>query len=464
MPRNVLSAGLLLLLGCSSTPASPVEQSGGGASAGAGAPAASAGSSGSSAGAPAAGNGGTLGGQGGSATATSGSTNGGSASAGAGTVAGASNGGSASGGAAGSSGSAGAAGAAHTPCASHAGATTLAAKYADCFPIGAAVDSTSYTTHAAVLKAHFNSVTPENEMKFSSLEPSSNSFNYAAADNIVNFAISNNMRVRGHTLVWYQQNPDWLFAGATSQTLLARMQNHIAKVVGHFKGKAYAWDVVNEAIMNDGNYRTGNEADSKQSSSWYGIMGKSYIAEAFKAAHAADPDAKLFYNDFYDYIPAKRQGIYNMLKELLAAGVPVHGVGMQCHINIQPSTDTANQAYYQDVANLEQAIQLYSSLGLEVQVTEMDNSLYVPGVTYTSATFYTAATFTDALKAKQAARYREFFELFRKYSDVISGVTLWGIADDNTWLSEFDSGRKDFPLLFDTDHQPKPAYDAVMDF
>ena len=153
-----------------------------------------------------------------------------------------------------------------------------------------------------------------------------------------------------------------------------------------------------------------------------------------------------------------------MLKGLLDGGVPVHGVGMQTHLNIEPSTVMTNQGYYQTVANLEAAIALYASLGLEVQITEMDLSLYIPGVTYTTATYYTAATFTDALQTQQAERYRVFFELFRAHRDVITGVTLWGIADDNTWLSEFSSMRKDFPLLFDTDHQPKKAFWAVVDF
>ena len=394
------------------------------------------------------------------------SGSGGAAASGGGPAAGGGIGGSADpGGSAGAGGAVGGGGSgALVPCAARAGTTTLAAKYGDCFPIGAAVDTTSYSTHATLLKSHFNSITPENEMKFDSLQHTEGSFTYGAADGIVNFARSNGMRVRGHALVWYRQNPDWLFANASAQTLLTNMKTHISNVVGHYKGKLYAWDVVNEAIMNDGNYRSGNESDAAQSSKWYAIMGKSYIAEAFKAAHQADPDAKLFYNDYYNYLPAKQQGIYEMLKELLDAGVPVHGVGLQAHLNIAPSADSTNQGYYQNVSNLEDAIKLYASLGLEVQVTEMDMSLYVPGVTYTQDTYYTAATFTDALKTQQAERYRAFFELFRKYSRVISGVTLWGVADDNTWLSELSSGRKDFPLLFDDAHQPKKAYDAVMDF
>lgn len=342
-------------------------------------------------------------------------------------------------------------------------ATSLGEKYEPLFRIGAAVDSQSYTTHGAILKQHFNSVTPENEMKFESLQGTQGNFTYSAADGIVNFALQNDMKVRGHALVWHTQNPSWLFSGASKDTLLARMRTHIANVVGHFKGKVYVWDVVNEAMMEDGGYRTGAEEEGKQSK-WYEIIGESYIAEAFRAAHDADPDAKLFYNDFYNYIPAKQQGIYDMLKGLLDDGVPVHGVGLQAHLNIEPSTDPNNQGYYQHVANMEDAIELYASLGLEVHVTEMDLSLYIPGITYTSDTFYTAATFTDALKVKQAERYRAFFELFRKHAGTVTSVTFWGVADDNTWLSEFSSGRKDFPLLFDDAHKPKKAYEAVVDF
>ncbi|HMF40208.1 MAG TPA: endo-1,4-beta-xylanase [Polyangia bacterium] len=344
----------------------------------------------------------------------------------------------------------------------------LATKYADYFPIGAAINSTTMTSHAPLIKAHFNSMTTENEMKWDALEPTENSFSYGTADTLVNFAMTNKMKIRGHTLVWFSQNPSWVFSNGsggmpTSDVLLARMKNHITKVMQHFAGKVYAWDVVNEAIMEDGSYRDGTLSSDK-ASLWYQIIGPTYIAEAFKAAHAADPNAKLFYNDYYDYIPAKQQGIYNMVKGLLDQGIQVDGIGMQCHINIAPSTDPTNQGYYQDVGHLEDAIKLYSSLGVAVQVTELDMSLYVPGVTYTSSQYYTTATFTDALKMQQADRYFQFFQLFRNYKNVITGVTFWGIADDATWLSMFSSGRKDFPLLFDVNHNPKPAFWAVVDF
>ena len=213
---------------------------------------------------------------------------------------------------------------------------------------------------------------------------------------------------------------------ASRDVLLARMRSHIRNVMQHFQGKVYAWDVVNEAMMDDGGYRTGDEADADQRAAGTQIIGESYIAEAFRAAREADPNAKLFYNDYYDHIAAKRDGIYNMLKGLLDSGVTVHGVGIQAHLAIEPSTDMNHQGYHQTVANIEAAIVKYASLGLEVQITEMDVSLYIPGVTYTSDTFYTAATFTEALKTQQAERYRAFFDLFRAHSDVISSVTLLG--------------------------------------
>jgi endo-1,4-beta-xylanase len=347
------------------------------------------------------------------------------------------------------------------------GSQTLRGRYADYFPIGAAID-TSYNDYAELLREHFNSVTAENEMKFDALQPSEGNFTYSTADQMVALAQQNGMLVRGHALVWHRQTPDWVFSNgfggdASRDQVLQRMRNHIDNVMQHFQGKVYAWDVVNEAIMDTGEYRTGNEAEGQQSR-WYEIIGESYIAEAFRYARQADPTAKLFYNDYYNYHPVRRQAIHDMLAGLLADAVPVDGVGLQCHLNLEPGNDPTEQSYYQTVANLEEAINLYSSLGLEVQITELDVSLYLRGIEYTPDMFYTLETFTPAVQAQQAERFREFFDMFREHRDVITGLTLWGIADDNTWLSEFSSGRQDFPLLFDVYHQPKPAFDAVMDF
>jgi len=346
-------------------------------------------------------------------------------------------------------------------------AASLAQKYAAFFAIGAAVNSRTLHTHADLLAQHFSSITAENEMKFESLEKTEGSFDYTAADEMVAFARQHGMKVRGHNLVWHRQTPDWVFSNgsggdASKEVLLARLEAHISNVVGHFKGSVYAWDVVNEAIMDDGKYRTAHEQEPDQRSKWHGILGTSYIAAAFRAAHVADPDAQLFYNDYRNYVPAKRQAVYEMLKQLLAEGVPVHGVGLQAHLSIAPSSLPDNHGYYQSVAEEEKTIELFASLGLQVQITELDLSLYVPGVKYEKEQFYTAST--AELDAKQAERYGQFFELFRKHHDVITGVTFWGIADDETWLSHFSSGRQDFPLLFDTHHQPKPAFERIVAF
>ncbi|HKO90325.1 MAG TPA: endo-1,4-beta-xylanase [Polyangiaceae bacterium] len=359
--------------------------------------------------------------------------------------------------------------AAESPSRPPAGGVSLAEKYAQYFSIGAAVDPGSYQTHSALLERHFNSITTENEMKFESLQKTEGKFDYSTADAMVGYARNHGMKVRGHALVWHRQTPDWVFqdgsgAPISKAGLLARLQNHISNVVGHFKGSVYAWDVVNEAIMDDGKYRTADETEADQRSKWHGILGTAYIAAAFRYAHEADPDAKLFYNEYRNYVPEKRQAVYQMLKQLLADGVPVHGVGLQCHLSIEPSSVPGNHGYYQTVKELEATIELYASLGLDVQVTELDLSLYVPGVKYTPDQYYTSATFTPELAAKQAARYGEFFDLFRKHRDVITGVTFWGVADDNTWLSEFSSGRKDFPMLFDVEHRPKPAFERVVAF
>lgn len=341
--------------------------------------------------------------------------------------------------------------------------------YKPYFRIGAAVDPQSMHTHANVLARHFNSVTAENEMKWEALQPTPNEFNYAAADDLIKFARSNKMFVRGHALIWHRQTPEWVFKNNSggpvdAQELRARMKNHITQVMQHFGNKIDSWDVVNEAIMDDGKLRTDKEEKDDQKSPWFGVLGESYIADAFNFAHEANPRAKLFYNDYYNYIPARREAIYQLLKGLRNKGVPVHGVGLQAHLNIRPSDDPKHQSFHQTIENLEKSIQLYASLGLEVQITELDVSVYIGGIKYNPQTYYTPLTFNAQIQAEQAQRYRSLFAMFRRNHTHISSVTLWGIADDNTWLSEFASGRKDFPLLFDINHKPKPAFFAVLDF
>lgn len=327
--------------------------------------------------------------------------------------------------------------------------------YAAHFSFGAAIDA-QYSSYEETIGRHFNSVTAENEMKFDALQPTEGNFTFAGADQMVDFAVSRGMDVRGHALIWHNQTPAWVFSGSSDQ-VLARMRTHIRTVMQHYQGKVQAWDVVNEAINDDGTLR-----GVSGGSGWYEALGVSYIEEAFRAAREADPTAKLFYNDFAHYHPPRRQAIYEMLAGLIADGVPIDGVGIQSHLHLEVSS-THEVTSSQTVEELETAIEMYASLGLEVQITEVDVSLYDLGEDPPSVFFNSENLTSDTLE-QQAERYGAFFEMFRRHSDVISSLTLWGIVDSNTWLSEFPSGQEDFPLLFDANQQPKPAFWSVVDF
>lgn len=316
--------------------------------------------------------------------------------------------------------------------------------YSDYFLIGTAVNSRTLNTHRDLIVKHFNSITAENEMKFDALQPTEGIFNFYRADQMIEFAKENNIQVRGHVLVWHSQTPSWVFrfAGqpASKELLLERMRNHISTVVGRYKGQIYAWDVVNEAIS-DG-------PEIYRDSPWYNIIGKEFIAEAFRAAHEADPDAKLFYNDYNAVEPAKMQKIYNMLKELIEEGVPIHGVGIQGHWSIE----------HPDLLQIMRAIEKYASLGLEIHITELDLSVFAWD------DHRKLAEPTPEMIEKQALRYKNLFNIFKRYSDHITSVTLWGVADDSTWKDNYPvQGRKDWPLLFDVNHQPKEAFWAVIE-
>ena len=358
------------------------------------------------------------------------------------------------------------------PVDTNAGETSLYKRYRNYFPIGAAVDGGSYKdAHAAIWKEHFNSMVCENEMKWSSLQSSEGNFQFSQANAMVNAGRSSGMLVRGHVLVWFDMTPDWVFQGSKEQ-VLGRMRTHITKVMQEFKGRVYAWDVVNEAVI--GYDASGNDVGEDlgmldhwgyRNSKWYQIAGEDFIFEAFKAARAADPDARLFYNDFWNYLDGKRQFIISFVKRLKEQNL-IDGVGLQCHLNINPAqVKMTNQTVYQTVENLEKEIREYAALGLDVHITELDISIYTRDYgSDDKSKWYTGADLNEEYQNKLAARYREFFDMFRRNADKIQNVTFWGIADDNTWLSEFDSGRPDHPLLFDKHLQPKKAFDAIMDF
>lgn len=326
--------------------------------------------------------------------------------------------------------------------------------YKDYFSIGVAVSRRNLTgDEATLIKKQFNSVTAENAMKMASIQPREGQFNWKEADSIVSFAVKNGIKIRGHNLCWHEQAPDWMFIDAngkqaSKELLLERLKIHIDAVVGRYKGKIYAWDVVNEAIDDD---------DTKflRDSKWYQICGEDFISKAFEYAHAADPEAKLYYNDYNTERPKKRVRIYKLLKNLKDNNVPIDGVGLQAHWSI----------YEPSKQELIDAIQQYSSLGLKIQFTELDMSIYPwekerrakkPGET---------DRYTPELERKQMAQYKMVFDTFRKYKDVITNVTFWNISDRGTWLDNYPvAGRKNYPLLFDTQLQPKKAYWEVVKF
>lgn len=320
--------------------------------------------------------------------------------------------------------------------------------YKDNFLIGAAVNPRTLQSQQVLIKKHFNSITAENEMKFEELQPEKGIFTFEVADEIVSFAKENNMQVRGHTLVWHNQTPDWMFTNEDGsetdrETLLERMKVHITTVMNRYKGQIYCWDVVNEAIADDG-------TKLLRESKWTDIIGDDFIEKAFEFAHEADPDALLFYNDYNESNPKKRDKIYSLVKGLVDKGVPIHGIGLQAHWNlVSPS--------YEEIRI---AIEKYASLGLEIHLTEMDVSVFSYEDRRTDLTEP-----IPEMEVLQVERYTAFFKLLREYSDVISSVTFWGAADDYTWLDNFPvRGRKNWPFVFDVNHKPKQSFWKIIDF
>ncbi|WAM33576.1 endo-1,4-beta-xylanase [Caldicellulosiruptor morganii] len=323
---------------------------------------------------------------------------------------------------------------------------SLCEKYKNYFKIGVAVPYRALTNpvDVEVIKRHFNSITPENEMKPESLQPYEGGFSFSIADEYVDFCKKNNISLRGHTLVWHQQTPSWFFTNPETgekltnsekdkKILLDRLKKHIQIVVGRYKGKVYAWDVVNEAIDE-------NQPDGYRRSDWYNILGPEYIEKAFIWAHEADPKAKLFYNDYSTEDPYKREFIYKLIKNLKAKGVPVHGVGLQCHISLD----------WPDVSEIEETVKLFSRIpGLEIHFTEIDISI-AKNMTDDDA-------YNRYLLVQQAQKLKAIFDVLKKYRNVVTSVTFWGLKDDYSWL------RGDMPLLFDKDYQPKFAFWSLID-
>lgn len=327
--------------------------------------------------------------------------------------------------------------------------------YSAYFPMGVAVSPWSLKTdEASLILREFNSLTAENAMKMGPIHPEEKVFFWQHADSIAAFAKRHQLKLRGHTLCWHNQTPKWFFVDqkgdtVSKQVLLERLREHITTVVSRYKGKIYAWDVVNEVISDkpDEFYRN---------SPFYKICGDEFITKAFQWAHEADPQALLFYNDYNEIDPVKREKIFKLVTDLKAAGVPIHGVGLQGHWAV--NEPTADQ--------LEQTLIKLASTGLKLQITELDISVYPKEHSMRERKpADDDTTFSADREQKQMKVYAMCFDLFRKYKDVITGVTFWNVSDRNSWLDNFPvRGRKDYPLLFDKNLAPKKAYYEIIKF
>jgi len=313
-----------------------------------------------------------------------------------------------------------------------------------------------------VVIQHFNSITPENILKWEEVHPEPGGYNFEPADRFVAFGEKHNMHIVGHTLVWHAQTPEWVFQNDSGNpldrdALLGRMKDHISTVVGRYKGRIHGWDVVNEAIGADGRLRK---------SKWLDIIGEDYLLKAYEYTRQVDPDAQLYYNE-YDYeIKPKCAGVVRLIKNLQSNGVQLDGIGIQGHWFL----DTP------DIAEIESTISALSPLGVPLMVTELDvsalpfypvDSPLVDLSSFDPETRQKLNPYPDALpdsvERDLAQRYTQLFSLFHKHREKFSRVTFWAVHDGQSWRSYMPiRGRIDYPMVFDRHCKPKPAYDALV--
>lgn len=341
---------------------------------------------------------------------------------------------------------------------------TLKDAFKDRFYIGTALNARQITGDdpeaIRVVKEHFNAIVAENCMKSERIQPRQGEFQFGLADQFVEFGEQNNMLINGHTLIWHSQAPRWFFTDSlgndvSREELIQRMKDHIGAVAGRYKGRVHTWDVVNEAILDDGSWRE---------SKFYEIIGEDFVKLAFQFAHEADPEAELYYNDYSMANPGKRAGVVAMVKDLQQQGVKIDGIGMQGHIGL----------HHPDIEEFEKSLLAFAELGVKVMITELDLSV-LPSPRRdvgadVSATYEYQQKMNpyvdglpDSVETAFNERYLEFFRLFMKHEDKIDRVTFWGVNDGDSWKNGWPvRGRTDYPLLFDRENQPKAVVSSIM--
>lgn len=343
--------------------------------------------------------------------------------------------------------------------------TTLRKAFKKSFLIGAALNTGQINGRDSLGKPlianEFSSISPENDLKWSVIHPQPNEYKFEPADKYVALGEANKQFVIGHTLVWHSQVPNWVFvddnkALVTKEVLYQRMKEHIDAVAGRYKGRIGGWDVVNEALNDDGTMRN---------SRYYQIAGDEFILKAFEYAQAADPKAELYYNDYNMYMPDKVNGAVRIVKMLKEKGLRIDAVGMQGHWHLnRPS-----------IEEIEKSILTLHNAGVKVVITELDvsvlpnpqrnNSSNISDVAQNSADVNPYTTgLPDSVEVALANRYKAIFELFNKHKDKIDRVTFWGVQDGNSWKNNFPArGRTDYPLIFDRAYKPKKAYYSIVE-
>jgi endo-1,4-beta-xylanase len=331
------------------------------------------------------------------------------------------------------------------------------------FVVGAAINADQITGKDALGDAlivqQFNSISPENVMKWAVIHPRPDAYDFTLADKYVEFGLKNHMFIVGHCLVWHSQVPQWVFQdekgkALSREALLARMHDHISTVVGRYKGKVNGWDVVNEALNEDGTLRQ---------SPWMKIIGDDYIVKAFQFAHEADPAAQLNYNDYNLETPAKRKGAIALVKKLQAAGIPIAVVGSQGHLHLDSSSARDEEATVTELA----------AAGVKVAITELDIDVLPSAWGHTADVSLNIQQnpalnpypkgLPDRVQQALAKRYADLFAVYWKHREVMSRVTLWGVTDADSWLNDWPvKGRTSYPLLWDREGKPKPAFEAVL--